>query len=65
MRRPTRSAGRPLELMERKLTAAADFSDPESQRVLRAASRVLAFELGLAAGREYFDEMIGKPKAHK
>lgn len=40
----------------------ADFSDLESQRVLAAAARAVARELGREAAREYFDEWIGKPK---
>lgn len=43
----------------------ADFSDPESQRVLAAAAHALAGELGREAGREYFAKLIGKPKASK
>jgi hypothetical protein len=33
---------------------AADFSDPESQRVLASAARGLAYELGRQAAREAF-----------
>lgn len=40
----------------------ADFSDPESQRVLAAAACSVAHELGRAAAREWFAESIGKPK---
>jgi len=40
----------------------ADFSDRESQRVLAAAVRTVARELGREAAREYFAELIGKPK---
>ena len=40
-----------------------DFSDPESQCVLAAAARAVARELGREAAREYFAELIGKPKA--
>ena len=36
----------------------ADFSDPESQRVLTVAARAVARELGREAGREYFAEWI-------
>ena len=39
-----------------------DFSDLESQRVLRAAARAVARALGREAAREYFAEWIGKPK---
>jgi hypothetical protein len=41
---------------------ATDFSDGESQRVLAAAARVVARELGRQAAREYFAELIGKSK---
>ena len=43
----------------------ADFSDPESQRVLEAAACAVAFELGREAGREYFARLIGKTKVSK
>lgn len=39
-----------------------DFSDRESQRVLAAAACAVARELGREAAREYFAEVIGKPK---
>lgn len=39
-----------------------DFSDPESQRVLRAAARAVACELGREAAREYFAELIRRPE---
>jgi hypothetical protein len=35
-----------------------DFSDPESQRVLTAAARAVARELGREAAREYFAELL-------
>lgn len=35
----------------------ADFSDPESQRVLSDAARALAEELGRQAAREWFAQM--------
>ena len=35
-----------------------DFSDPESQRVLTAAARVVARELGREAAQEYFAELL-------
>ena len=63
MPRPTRSARRPLTLVETKSVQPADFSDRESQRVLAAAVRAVARELGREAAREYFAELIGKPKA--
>lgn len=40
----------------------ADFSDQESQRVLTAAARAVAHELGRQAAREYFAELIGKTR---
>jgi hypothetical protein len=43
-------------------TAGADFSDPESQRVLAAAAQAVARELGREAAREYFAELLGQPK---
>lgn len=36
----------------------ADFSDPESQRVLTAAARAVAGELGRQAAREEFDRIL-------
>ena len=45
------------------VTAAGDFSDRESQRVLTAAAHAVAHELGREAAREYFAELIGTPKA--
>jgi len=42
-----------------------DFSDRESQRVLLAAARGVAYELGRAAAREWFAESIGKPKGSR
>ena len=42
----------------------ADFSDPESQRVLTAAARAVAYELGRNAAREYFAELIHKAQVH-
>jgi hypothetical protein len=46
--------------METKSAASADFGDPESQRVLAAAARAVARELGREAAREYFAELIRK-----
>lgn len=57
------SARRLLTLVEAKPVEPADFTDPESQRVLAAAARVVARELGREAAREYFAELIGKRKA--
>jgi hypothetical protein len=36
----------------------ADFSDPESQRVLGAAARELARELGRQAARELWEQAV-------
>ena len=63
MRRSTRSARHPLTLVATKSVHPADFSDLESQRVLAAAVDAVAHELGREAAREYFAELIGKPKA--
>ena len=63
MSRPSRSARRPLAIVDTKSGPLADFSDPESQRVLAAAAGAVARELGRQAAREYFAELIGKPKA--
>lgn len=41
---------------------AADFNDLESQSVLTAAARAVAYELGREAAREYFAERIGAQK---
>ena len=58
MSRPTRSPRRPLTLVDTKSVQLADFSDPESQRVLTLAARAVARELGREAAREYFAELI-------
>lgn len=65
MVRPSRSARRALTVVEKKSVQPADFSDVESQRVLRAAAYVLAGELGRQAAREYFAELIGRRKPPK
>lgn len=57
----------PLELLSRRTkvhmsAALVDFNDRESQRVLVAAASAVARELGREAAREYFAELIGKPK---
>lgn len=36
----------------------ADFSDPESQRVLGAAAREVARELGRQAAREWWEQTV-------
>jgi hypothetical protein len=43
-------------------TQSLDFCDPESQRVLSAAARVVAYELGREAAREYFAELLAQRK---
>jgi hypothetical protein len=53
------SSRRAADVSER---TGADFSDPESQRVLAAAAAAVARELGRQAAREYFAELLGKPK---
>ena len=58
-----RPARRPLMLVDAKSVQPADFGDLESQRVLAAAARAVARELGREAAREYFAELIGRPKA--
>jgi hypothetical protein len=58
-----RSARRPMTFVDTKSVVPADFSDLESQRVLAAAARAVAHELGREAAREYFAELIGKPRA--
>ena len=50
-------------LVDAKSVQPADFGDLESQRVLAAAARAVARELGREAAREYFAELIGRPKA--
>ena len=52
-----------MSLIEAKSLQLVDFSDVESQRVLAAAARAVARELGREAAREYFAEVIGKSKA--
>jgi hypothetical protein len=61
MPRSRQSARRPLILVP-KSAQGTDFSDTESQRVLSAAAHAVARELGREAAREYFAELIGKPK---
>jgi hypothetical protein len=56
---PKRSNG---DLSAAPAASPADFSDHESQRVLAVAARAVARELGREAAREYFAELIGKPK---
>ena len=63
MRRHTRVLRRPLALVELKSVPPTDFSDVESQRVLTLAACAVARELGREAAREYFAQLVGKPKA--
>jgi hypothetical protein len=63
MRRHTRAVRRPVTLVEPEPGPLGDFSDVESQRVLTLAARAVARELGREAAREYFAQLIGKPKA--
>ena len=62
MPRPTGVAHCSRTLVEAKSAQAADFSDLESQRVLAAAVCAVARELGREAAREYFAELIRKPR---
>jgi hypothetical protein len=43
-----------------KSVSFADFSDAESQRVLTAATLTVAYELGMQAGIEYFDQLLAQ-----
>ena len=53
----------PLTLVEPSpVRPLADFSDRDSQGVLRAAAEAVARELGRQAAREYFAELIGRSK---
>jgi hypothetical protein len=58
MRRHTASARRRVAVVETTVDTPADFADRESQRVLSAAARAVAHELGRAAAREWFAEWI-------
>ena len=55
---PKRPARRGLMFVDIESVHPADFSDLESQRVLAAAARAVARELGREAAREYFAELI-------
>ena len=48
---------KPGTLWARDGSRPADFSDPESQRLLDATARTLARELGHQAARKFFTEM--------
>lgn len=58
--KPVRPLSEPLEA---KPTRLADFGDAESQRVLTAAARAVARELGREAAREHFAKLIGRSRA--
>lgn len=62
MPRPTRPARCLLRLVDTKPAHSADFSDPESKRVLSMAARTVARELGREAAREYFAKLIREPR---
>lgn len=51
------------EPSDAKPNGSADFGDAESQRVLTAAARAVARELGREAAREYFAGLIGGSRA--
>ncbi len=54
---PSKRVSEPLQANPNR---SADFSDIESARVLTAAARAVARELGRQAAREYFAELIGR-----
>jgi hypothetical protein len=60
---PTPSARRALTQVDTKLVQTADFTDQESQRVLRVVVCAIARELGREAAQEYFAELIRQSKA--
>ena len=62
IRPATRSARRQPVRREPTPVSAADFSDAESQEVLRAAACSVARELGRQAARECFEAAIEKRK---
>jgi hypothetical protein len=62
MPRHIHSARQPLTFVKTRSVRQADFSDRESQRVLTAAARAVARELGREAACEFFAELIGHPK---
>jgi hypothetical protein len=62
MSRLTSPFSQPPERLDAKVVAVADFSDAESQRVLTAAARAVAREMGREAAREYFAELIGRTR---
>ena len=57
---PRRSAPASLKLVAP--AQSADFTDPESQRVLSAAARAVARELGRQAAREHFAALLDKAR---
>ena len=64
MIRAARAATRSWPHVDTESVSAADFSDPESQRVLAAAARSVAAELGRQAARELFAKVAGTEKDH-
>jgi hypothetical protein len=59
-----RSKRSSADVMDATLSVAEteDCSDHESQRVLIAAARIVAYELGCEAAREYFADLTNKSK---
>ncbi len=53
---------RSLTVVKAKSVQPVDFRDAESQRVLTAAACAVAHELGREAAREYFAELVRRPK---
>ena len=53
----------PSEPLEAEPNSLADFTDAESQRVLTAAARAVARELGREAAREHFADLLGRTRA--
>jgi hypothetical protein len=62
MSRVSRGPRRLLSLTEAKPVDRAEFSDPESRRVLSAAAVAVARELGRQAARDYFMQLIDRQK---
>lgn len=59
---PKTPSRRLLRLVEKGPVLSADLTDPDSQRVLTAAARAVAAELGRQAAREFFLKCIGLHK---
>jgi hypothetical protein len=64
MRRLSRDSRVSFRLVEAK-PVTSDFADGESDRVLGAAARAVAHELGRQAADEYFDALISKQRASR